>query len=210
MMTAMNFCRPAAVLVALALLAGTAWAEEEIKPLAERGYALGDVVLGEEDAPVTMIEYASFTCSHCATFHRETYPQVKSEYIDTGRVRFILREVYFDGEGLLAGRLSRCTGPKGYYALVDLFFSSQSDWIGSSNIGKELYRRAVRAGVPADRLKACVEDQEFALALLESFQSHREEDDIEATPTILIGGERVEGAAGFEQISEMIEQVLDN
>lgn len=200
----------------LALAPPSARAQDETAPAAaeadsgEAGFAgaTGDIVLGNEDAPVTMIEYASFTCPFCASFHLDTFPRIKAEYIDPGKVRFILREVYFDGEGLLAARMARCGGKKGYFDLVELYFASQDNWLRASSIPDALYRLAVRAGVPVERLKNCVLDREFALALVEDFQEHTARDGINATPTFLINGVRVEGGSGFEAISQAIEDAL--
>ena len=204
-----------AMLAAFALAGGTSAqvrgklpAIDLSKPLDERGYVLGDIVLGDEDAPVTIIEYASLTCPHCASFHNNTFPQVKKKYIETGKVRFILREIYFDGEGLLAARFARCAGEAGYYPLVDRYFSTQKTWSNASDIPRALYQTAVRAGVPTARLKICIQDREFAVSLTETFKTVSDRDSITSTPTFLINGERVEGAVGYREISEVIEKAL--
>ncbi len=89
---------------------------------------MGDVVLGDDAAPVTVIEYASFTCGHCAAFHVDTWPQFRAEYIDTGKVRFILREVYFDRFGLWASMTARCGGAAAFYPMADQFLKKQHVW----------------------------------------------------------------------------------
>ncbi len=89
------------------------------------GKVLPDIAMGQEDAPVTLIEYASFTCGHCGTFHEENMPKLKAEYIDTGKVRFIQRDVYFDAVGLWAGILARCGSDDKYYSVGDMIFDQQ-------------------------------------------------------------------------------------
>ena len=191
----------------------TAKAEETaagLPPLEERGYVLGDVFLGDENAPVTIIEYLSFTCSHCATYHADSFPQVKANYIDAGKVRYIFREVYFDAVGLLAARIARCTGPQGYFTLADEILNSQYEWMRAEDIPLELVRTVLRAGVPATRLKSCLEDREFALVLVDAYKDHIARDAINSTPTFLIGGTRVEGAQPYARIATVIEEALAN
>lgn len=182
--------------------------EDETPPLEDRGYALDDVTLGDADAPLTVYEYVSFTCGHCATFHANTYPQFKEQYIDTGKVNYVVRDVYFDQIGLLAGRLVRCGGDAGYYLLADAVLKSQSEWIRDDNPAVALYEVALKLGFPATRLRSCVEDREFAEHLVESFKVNIERDEVESTPTFLIGDERVVGAKSFEEFAETLDEAL--
>lgn len=208
-----HFLRFAAARLALALLAGFAIAgssvAQETVPLEERGYALGDIILGDENAPVTVIEYVSFTCSHCATFHTESYPDLKSQYIDTGKVNYIIREVYFDGLGLLAARLARCGGEAGYYDLADVILKTQHEWVQDPNPVDALYRTALRTGVPTSRLESCVTDREFAESLVADFQEIVEAGGVQSTPTFFIGDQRIEGARPFSEIAAAIEEELN-
>ena len=87
-----------------------------------------DMAIGDENAPVTIIEYASYTCPHCATFHQGPFKKLKADYIDTGKVRFIYREVYFDRYGLWASMIARCGGPEKFFGITDLIFAGQSTW----------------------------------------------------------------------------------
>lgn len=184
-------------------------AEASETPLEDRGYALGDVKLGNADAPLTVIEYASFTCGHCATFHADAYPLLKERYIDSGKVAYVIRDVYFDQYGLLAGRIARCTGDSGFHLLADAILDSQNDWIRADDPGVALYRVALREGVPPTRLRDCLEDREYALALVESFKDNADRDEIESTPTFLIGDQRLVGARSFEEIAAIIDEELD-
>ena len=94
---------------------------------------LPDIALGAEDAPLTIIEYASFTCGHCANFHSDVFPQLKADYIDSGQVRFVQRDIYFDQVGLWAGILARCGGDDKYYAVSDMLFDEQKEWLSGGS-----------------------------------------------------------------------------
>lgn len=178
--------------------------------LEDRGYALGDVMLGDGGAPLTVYEYVSFTCSHCASFHANSYPSFKEQYIDTGRVNFVIRDVYFDQYSLLAGRIARCGGESGYYLLADAILESQSEWTRAEDPGVALYEVALKEGVPPTRLRSCLEDREYAERLVETFKTNVERDEVESTPTFLIGDQRVVGAKPFEEFAEALEAELDN
>ena len=175
---------------------------------AEPGYAMGDIVLGDPDAPLTVIEYASFTCPHCGSFALQTFPQVKEQYIDTGKVNFILREVYFDQYGLWASMVARCGGEKGFYPLAETFLSTQSTWTRADDIGHAIQQVGRRAGLSSDRLEQCLSDREFAKELLATYQENREADEVQSTPTFIINGEKFTGAMSFDQFSEILDAAL--
>jgi len=156
---------------------------------------MGDVVLGDDAAPVTVIEYASFTCSHCAAFHADTWPQFKAEYIDTGRVRFILREVYFDRFGLWASMTARCGGAGAFYPMADQFLKTQHVWARApeGQIGSEIQKIGRLNGLGASQLNACLSDQDYAKALIEAYQLNSAADGVNSTPTFFINGTKLEG-----------------
>jgi protein-disulfide isomerase len=172
------------------------------------GYAMGDIVLGDPDAPLTVIEYASFTCPHCGAFATETFPEVKEQYIDTGKVKFILREVYFDQYGLWASMVARCGGEKGFYPLAETYLTTQSSWTRAPDIGHAIHQVGRRAGLSADRLEQCLSDREYAKELLATYQQNMEADEVKSTPTFIIDGEVYTGALGFEQFSEILDAAL--
>lgn len=152
---------------------------------------LPDRVLGDPAAPVTMIEYASFTCSHCAAFHENVFGDLKADYIDTGKVQFIQREVYFDKYGLWAGLVANCGGDDRYYAISDLILSQQSDWIANGSdeaISENLRRIGLSAGLSGEELDACMSDRDQAQAMVATFQHHAEADDVRGTPSFVING----------------------
>ncbi|MEM8581543.1 MAG: DsbA family protein, partial [Pseudomonadota bacterium] len=134
-----------------------------------------EMALGSDDAPVTVIEYASFTCPHCANFHNSVFKDLKENYIDTGKVRFVYREVYFDRLGLWAGMTARCGGPERYFGITDLLYEQQRDWVGSGNPGEvaENLRRIGRvAGLSDEQLDSCLQDAEKAQALVAAYQAN--------------------------------------
>jgi protein-disulfide isomerase len=171
---------------------------------------MGDVVLGDETAPVTVIEYASFTCPHCARFHTETWPQFKAAYVDTGKVRFILREVYFDRYGLWASMTARCGGADAFYPMADQFLKKQSVWknVAENQIGAEIQKIGRLNGLSNGQLDACLADQDYAKALVEAYQKHAEADEVKSTPTFIINGEKASGTLPFEEISALVDAHL--
>lgn len=157
-----------------------------------------DIALGEADAPVTVVEYASFTCGHCAAFHEAGFPELKKDYIDTGKVRFIQRDVYFDAVGMWAGILARCGGDDKYYAVSEILFNEQKEWLAGGagdEIAANLRKIGLKTGLAEDQMTACWNDKAKADSLVATFQKNAEADQIEATPTFIIGDEKVQGNA---------------
>lgn len=169
---------------------------------------LGDVVLGDANAPLTIVEYASLTCPHCSSFHINTWPQVKEAYIDTGKVKFILREVYFDKEGLWASMTARCGGEKGYYPMMETFLQTQRTWTRADNIGEAIQQIGRRAGLSNEQVSACLADREYAKTLLEAYQANAAADEIRSTPSFIIDGELHSGSMSFEEFSELVDAAL--
>ncbi|WP_207099948.1 DsbA family protein [Paracoccus shandongensis] len=197
--------RAAAAAVAFALAVPAAMAQEAAP--AAQAETLPDIALGSDDAPLTVIEYASFTCGHCANFHAENWPKLKAEYVDTGKVKFIQRDVYFDQPGLWAGVLARCGGDEKFYAVSDMLFDEQKDWLAGGTgeeIAANLRKIGLKAGMTEDQMTACWEDTAKAEQLIATFQKNATTDGIEATPTFIIGGEKVQN-----QPWEDMKQILD-
>ncbi len=169
-----------------------------------------DMVQGAEDAPVTIIEYASYTCPHCANFHEGPYKKLKADYIDTGKVRFIYREVYFDRYGLWASMIARCGGEEKFFGISDLIFKGQSDWIragGPTEIVDALRKIGRLAGLENDTLEACLQDGEKAQTLVAWYQENAEKDGVEATPSFIVNGEKVSNQS-YEDFKTLIEAEL--
>lgn len=171
---------------------GQTEAEPEVEVADEADVVLmPDMVLGDPAAPITVIEYASYTCPHCATFHADQFKKLKADYIDAGKVKFIHREVYFDRYGLWGGLVANCGGEMRYYGLSGLLYDQQKEWIGSGEaeeIITNLTTLGKTAGLSEDEISACLNDQAMATRLVATFQAHAEGDDINATPTLVIDG----------------------
>ena len=146
---------------------------------------------GDENAPITLIEYASFTCPHCASFHADVYPLIKENYIETGKVRMVLRPVYFDRLGLWADLLARCGGQDRYFGIANMIYEHQSSWTqGDSavDIVNNLYAMGRLAGMNDAEMEACMQDNEHAQALVAASTRDIDADGVEGTPTFVING----------------------
>lgn len=155
--------------------------------------SIPDMVMGDADAPIEIIEYASYTCPHCARFHADQFKQIKANYIDTGKVRFVYREVYFDRYGLWASMIARCGGEQRFFGISDLIYQKQGEWTASGDpavIVEELRKIAKTAGLNDETLDACMSDGEMAQSLVGWYQENAERDSVTSTPSFLIDGEK--------------------
>lgn len=160
-----------------------------------------EMSMGDPNAPVTMVEYAMFTCPHCKDFNEQVLPLIKANFIDTGKVRLIFREVYFNAPSLWAALIARCAPPERYFGIVDLLFSTQAGWLDSSDgptIMKNLYGVGRQAGLTDAEMDVCRQDQAFAEALVADYQKYQAADAIDATPTFVINGEKTANASYTE------------
>lgn len=167
------------------------------------GVVFGEIDMGDPNAPVEIIEYASFTCPHCAAFHMQTMPELKKEFVDTGQVRFRFRNFVRDGADLTASMISRCSGVDRAYGLIDLFFRQQARWV-NAGYADELAALARRAGMNRAEFDRCLANKDLEQNLIELRNDGMEEYAIAATPTFIVNGEMVEGALPFEQFAELI------
>ncbi|WP_164660769.1 DsbA family protein [Tropicibacter sp. Alg240-R139] len=166
-----------------------------------------EMVQGAEDAPVEIIEYASYTCPHCAAFHEGPYKELKKDFIDPGKVKFIYREVYFDRYGLWASMIARCAGPEKFFGLSDLIYAGQSEWAragGPTEIVDELSKIGRLAGLDNDTIEACLQDANKAQTLVTWYQENAEEHGIESTPSFIVNGKKVsnQSYADFKTLIE--------
>ena len=168
------------------------------------------MILGNSDAPVKLIEYASFTCPHCATFHLEVLPKIKIDYLDKGLLQLEYREVYFDGPGLWAGLLARCKGKKKYFPMIDLIFKKQSDWAQGNikEIKDGLLSIGRQAGLTNAESLVCMQNDILAEKMVASFQKNAIKDGISSTPSFLINGKLVRNLP-YEELKEIIEKNLE-
>lgn len=150
-----------------------------------------EMEMGNPDAAVTIIEFASYTCPHCQHFHADVWPTLKAEYIDTGKVRFIYREVYFDAYGLWAALVARCGGPMRYFGISDILYDEQSQWARGADanaVADSLRRIGRRAGMTDDELNQCLTDRDMATAMMQVYQNGMQEYGIQGTPSFVING----------------------
>jgi protein-disulfide isomerase len=169
-----------------------------------------EMSLGNPDAPVTVIEYASFTCPHCRSFHEGAFKELKANYIDTGRIHFIYREVYFDRFGLWAGMLARCAGPDRYFGMAEMLYATQQEWLGNGDpatIAENLRKMGRTAGLTDEEVNACLQDGDMARAMVAVYQENAEADDIDSTPSFVINGEKYSNMS-YEEFSGILEEKL--
>ncbi len=197
------------VLLLLIFIAGFAFAEEPNK--GESKYI--EMSKGDENAPVVFVEYASLTCPACAAFHTNVFPKLNKEYILTGKIRFIHREIYFDRAGLWAALTARCTNAvKRYFGMLELLYSDQLLWSRSDNsdeIVDALLKISAKSGIEKEKAISCLEDQEKALDLVNEYKIYVNEDAIESTPTFVINGKKFSNRP-YQEIKEIIEKELKN
>src|SRR5262249_8262586 len=166
------------------------------------GEALPDLALGSNDAPVTIVEYASMTCSHCAVFYGSTFPELKKKYIDTGKVKFILREFPLDPLGAAGFMIARCAGDDKRNAIVDLLFAQQKNWAFTEKPVDALADLLKQTGMSRKSFDACLKDQSLYDKIAKVHDRAAEKFGVAATPTFFINGKKQKG--------EMSPEALDN
>jgi protein-disulfide isomerase len=169
--------------------------------------AMADRVLGNANAPVTIEEFASLTCPHCAEFTEQTLPQLKKDYIDTGKVKLIFRDFPLENVALQAAKLTRCAPPDRYYALIDVLYGSQNKWAGASDPTKALTQIGVLAGISPTQFKACLDSKELETAILQESIDAKQKHNVNSTPTFIFNGgdEKIVGALPYEQFVKVID-----
>jgi len=213
-MTSRPFSRRALARTGLAIagamaFAGSAWAQADIAAELAKPSALGDEVLGKADAPVTIIEYASMTCSHCAHFHEKTFPVLKAKYIETGKVRFVLREFPLDPLATAGFMLARCAGPGKYYPVTDLLFDQQQNWAFVDKPADALLATVKQAGFTKESFETCLKDQKIFDAINATRQLASEKLGVNSTPTFFINGKIYRGAIEPDALEKIIAPLLN-
>ena len=193
-------------LIALAMMffAPLAYGQSDDEPV------VLEMILGDADAPVTMYEYASFTCPHCARFHATVYPSLKRDYIDTGKVRLIYREVYFDKLGIWGGLIARCAGPEKYFGIVDLLYRRNEEWVraGSAGATAQVLQQIGRvAGLNDEEITACLKDTAKAEAMVAVFQKNAKEHGISGTPSFIINDEP-QANVSYPELKEVLDAAI--
>ena len=172
---------------------------------------ISDMQLGNPDAPVTVIEYASYTCPHCATFHKGPYKQLKADYIDTGKINFIYREVYFDRYGLWASMIARCGEDQDrFFGISDLLYERQAEWSRAGTppqIADELRTIGRLAGIENEALESCLQDAQMAQTLVAWYQENAEEHGVRSTPSFVINGQTYSNMS-YTEMSSLIDEAI--
>jgi protein-disulfide isomerase len=168
---------------------------------------LGDRTLGKDDAPVTIVEYASMTCPHCAHFHETTYPDLKKRYIDTGKVRFIFREFPLDPLAAGASMLARCADKDKFYPLIETLFQQQRQWAVEKPI-PQLMAIAKQAGMSEQTFNTCLSDQKMLEAIQAEQKRATDKFGVNSTPTLFVNGKKQVGGVSIEDLAKVIDPLL--
>jgi protein-disulfide isomerase len=169
---------------------------------------LGDKILGDDNAPVTIVEYASMTCGFCGRFHRQTWAALKEKYIDTGKVRFIFREFPLDASAFAIAMLARCAPADRFFDILDLYFNTQDSWLASQDRYNALLDLAKQAGFSKESFDACLANQALFEGLDEVKNRGSRKFGITGTPTFFINGVKAVGALTLEEMESHIDPKL--
>ena len=191
------------------LLAGpTAAAAPDAVQTAQAEAWPDDRSIGSAEAPVTMIEYASLTCPHCASFHKETLPKLKQAYIDTGKVRLIYRDFPIDALAFRAAILTRCVEPERYFGMLEVLFGGQDGWSRAKDPMAALRRIGRLAGIGTEKFDACMTDKKIGDGILGTRLKASREHDVGTTPTFIINGRKITGAQPFEEFDKILRALV--
>ena len=171
--------------------------------------ALQERVLGDPNAPVEIIEYASLTCPHCAAFHADKLPEIKKKYIDTGKAKLIARDFPFDRLGAMGAMMARCANPNRYHQFLDVLFKQQAKWTRSNDPVGELQKIGKLGGLSEEDFAACMQNEDLLTGILESRQAGVTEHEVNSTPTFIINGEKVIGNVPLDDFISVIEKHLN-
>jgi protein-disulfide isomerase len=164
--------------------------------------------LGSDKAPVTIVEYASLTCPHCAAFANDTFDAFKKKYIDTGKVRYTFRDFPFDQPGLRAAMMSRCAGPDRFFGFIQILFKSQKEWAGSKDPMGELAKIARLGGESKEDFDACMANKALMDGILKVEYDAQQNLKVDSTPTFIVNGARYAGNMSLEQFDKILEPLL--
>jgi protein-disulfide isomerase len=165
-------------------------------------------ILGNPQAPVTIIEYASLTCPHCAQFHTEVLPELKERYIAPGKVRLIYRDFPLDQKALSAAALAHCAGPDRYFSFLDVLFQTQASWAQADDHIAALKRLGKLGGLSEEKMDACLADEELTDGILRTRLEGQNEHQVDSTPTLVIDGKTYAGARDIEELAATIEPLI--
>ncbi len=167
-----------------------------------------DRILGSPEAAVTIIEYSSLTCPNCASFHNDTLPQVKKDWIETEKARLVYRHFPLDGLALRAALIADCLPGKRYFGFLDVLFRSQDRWMGAEDPAAALNQMAKLAGLDQATVDACTADEDAIDLIVARTQEARETYQVSGTPTFIVNGQKVDGALEYEDFKKMLEEAV--
>ena len=167
-------------------------------------------IMGEADAPVTIIEYSSMTCPHCANHHKNTMPALKEKYVKTGKVRYVVREFPLDRVALAAAALARCAGPEKYFPFITAMYKQQDQWArGSGSPVPRLFKMAKQAGFTKETFNACMRNKEITDHIEKTALKGRTKYGVNATPTLFVNGKMLEAGNSLADIEKAMAPYLD-
>jgi protein-disulfide isomerase len=167
-----------------------------------------DVVLGSKDATVTIVEYASMSCSHCGSFHSNVFHKLEEQYVKTGKVQFVLRDFPLDETALRASQIVRCSEKEDFYTFADAIFTAQSNWVGRQNYLEVLSNIARLGGLTSEAIEQCLADKDLEERILLSKIHAAKGLNVRSTPTLFINGQKYTGKSNFASLSQKIEALL--
>jgi protein-disulfide isomerase len=176
---------------------------------AQAGLSVGkdDRTLGNADAPITIVEYASLTCPHCAHFANDVLPELKKKWIDSGKAKLVLRDYPLDEPALRAAMIARCAPPDRFYAYVDTFFAAQDKWVMARDYREALARLVKLGGMSQDEFDNCLKNTELENKIVEGRLVASKEFDVNSTPTFFINGTKFTGAPTVEEFDKVLSEL---
>jgi protein-disulfide isomerase len=163
-----------------------------------------DRILGNPNAPITIVEYASLTCPHCAHFANDVLPELKKKWIDPGKVKLVFRDFPLDEPALRAAMIARCAPPDRFYAYVDTFFAAQDKWVMARDYREALARLVKLGGMSQNEFENCLKDTALENKIVEGRLVASKELDVGSTPTFFINGTKFAGAPTLEEFDKVL------
>lgn len=205
--SALNLGLGALMLIGSSLVFNAPAAAEDAKDL--KINTEKDNILGEADAPVTVVEYSSLTCPHCANFHQMTVPGLKEKYVKTGKVRYVIREFPLDRLAFAAAAIARCADKKKYFPFITALYKNQPNWTkGDGNAAQRLFDMAKQVGFTQETFNACLGNKEVIDHIQESRRQGSEDFGVSSTPTIFVNGKKLEGGNSLSELEKAMEPYL--
>ncbi|MFC0809009.1 DsbA family protein [Ensifer sp. P24N7] len=196
-----------ALSAAILFSARGSWSQDNLAKLMAPG-PLPEKSFGFENAPVTVLEYASMTCGHCQNFHLNTWPEIKKQFVDTGKVRFILREFPFDPRATAAFMLARCVGEDKWYAAIDLLFRTQEKWARAEDGKQAMLQVMAITGMTESQFESCLSDQAL-LEKVNAVAATGRELGVDSTPTFFINGKMYAGALPLDEFKAIVDPLVE-